>query len=98
MDRERDANFLVELHIDRFRHAQETYGGVFIAYIDENDGVAVEVQEDLDSMLFSMFAEDFEEAKAVEAIIKTVLKSNGISCYKNFEDFERAVLEYYEAG
>ena len=98
MDRERDINFLVDLHIERFNHAQDAYGGVFVAYIDEDGGVSVEVQEDLDSIVFSMLADDYEEAKAVEALIRTVLKSHSINLYKNFEDFERAVLEYHEAS
>lgn len=98
MDRERDINFLVDLHIERFSHAQNVYGGVVVVFIDEDGGVSVEVQEGLDSIVFSMLVEDYEEAKATESLIKTILKSQSIHCYANFEDFERAVLDYHEAG
>jgi hypothetical protein len=98
MDRERDINFLVELNLDRFKHAEDAYGGVFIAFVDEDGGISVEVQEDLDSIIFSMHVEDSEEARAVEALMKTIFKSQGIHTFRHFEDFEREVLRYHDEG
>lgn len=87
---------LIELNSERLRQAQDLYGGVYITYIDIDVGVSVEVEESLDSIAFTVFTENYEEARYTEGIIKEYLRAQKVSVYKNHEDWERAVLSEEE--
>lgn len=87
-----DLAFLVNLHTDQLLQAQDKSAGVFIAFVPMDGGVSVEVEADLDSVVFTMFAKNYDDAKDTEEHIKTALKAIKVHVYDKYEDYERACM------
>jgi hypothetical protein len=95
--------FLVSQNLSLLNEAQNSYNGVYIARVEEDDGINLEVEVSEGTIALSIRLEeedlatdDEESSEPVDKVyneLKDHLESNDISVYDNAEDWEEALTK-----
>jgi hypothetical protein len=88
--------FKYNLHKVQLLEAEAAYGGVFIARIEEDDGVNLEVEVNEGTIAFSirLDASDLKDRNLEDKTyteLKDFLETNRVSVYQNYREWEEAL-------